>query len=317
MGNYSLNNLQTNISITNTFNPTGIYKITSPTNSVYIGQSRRIRNRWYHYTTKHFKNQERLYRSIMKHGVTTHQFELIHELPKDVSKFVLDTYEVFYIEFYKGVGIDLLNLRNGGISSGVHSEETREKIRKALTGKKLSQDHIESLRRAHKGVELSEGHKESLRSAIKKIPKEKRSYWLGKKMPKEIRDKMSQSRIGKMLGFKHSEETKRKISESRKGIFPTDEQRKNISSGMMGRKFSESTRNKLSLASKGRKRMCGELSPMFGRTGENHPKYGVKVSDDTKLKLRNAMLGKKHKPESIELMRKVKQEAAALKRMVK
>ena len=75
------------------------------------------------------------------------------------------------------------------------------------------------------------------KAASKRFSNPENCYWYGKKMPQEIRDKMSQARIGISLseetkeklrkinlgennpnfGLKRSEETKRKISEARKG----------------------------------------------------------------------------------------------------
>ena len=57
----------------------GIYKITSPTGKVYIGQSININKRFYQYKKLHCKGQVILYNSFMKHGVENHIFEVIKE----------------------------------------------------------------------------------------------------------------------------------------------------------------------------------------------------------------------------------------------
>jgi group I intron endonuclease len=57
----------------------GIYKITSPTNRVYIGSSNDISNRWCSYKNLKCLTQTKLYRSFLKHGVDNHVFEIIEE----------------------------------------------------------------------------------------------------------------------------------------------------------------------------------------------------------------------------------------------
>lgn len=59
----------------------GVYKIISPTNRIYIGQSLDVYSRWNEYKKLHSscKGQVRLYRSFIKHGVENHTFEIIEE----------------------------------------------------------------------------------------------------------------------------------------------------------------------------------------------------------------------------------------------
>lgn len=70
----------------------GIYKITSPTNRIYIGQSINILKRWNEYKNGYTKKQPKLHRSIQKYGVESHQFEIIEELNKEL----LDNRETFW-----------------------------------------------------------------------------------------------------------------------------------------------------------------------------------------------------------------------------
>ncbi len=55
----------------------GIYKITSPTNRVYIGESENIYKRWKDYKGVSCVKQPRIYNSILKYGVKNHKFEII------------------------------------------------------------------------------------------------------------------------------------------------------------------------------------------------------------------------------------------------
>jgi group I intron endonuclease len=82
----------------------------------------------------------------------------------------------------------------------------------------------------------------------------------------ETRKKIGESRKGEkhfMYGKKHTEETKKKMSEVRKGI-----------------KFSEETKKKMS--EKGKKRI-----------GEKNPFYGRKLTDESKKKISESRKGKK------------------------
>ena len=82
----------------------GIYKITSPTNKIYIGSSKDIARRWRSY--KKCTNQIRIFRSIEKYGIDAHKFEVIHECSEDD----LFQWERLYAEYYDVLGENGLNL---------------------------------------------------------------------------------------------------------------------------------------------------------------------------------------------------------------
>ena len=73
----------------------GIYRITSPSEKVYIGQSINLsdRMRQHKYSEKNYY----LKNSLLKYGFDNHKFEIIHELPSDIDRNILDDYEIFYI----------------------------------------------------------------------------------------------------------------------------------------------------------------------------------------------------------------------------
>ena len=54
----------------------GIYKITSPSNKVYIGQSIDIEKRFSYYKRLSCKQQSKVYNSILKYGYENHVFEI-------------------------------------------------------------------------------------------------------------------------------------------------------------------------------------------------------------------------------------------------
>ncbi len=117
-----------------------IYKITSPSNKVYIGKSKNFYSRLssYRNLVRHSIGRK-LYNSFMKYGFNTHRIEIIHDLPKDVSHDVLNVYEKAYIKFYKEAGIVLLNLTDGGDGSFgfKHTEEGKRKISNVTKGRFL------------------------------------------------------------------------------------------------------------------------------------------------------------------------------------
>ena len=126
----------------------GIYKITSPTGRVYIGQSIDIEKR----RKSYFKptgalGQTRLKNSLKKHGVENHKFEIIEECLEEN----LNRRERYWQDFYNVLDEGLnCKLTQSEDKSGKLSDETKEKIRRAnsgenhpMYGKKASKRSIE------------------------------------------------------------------------------------------------------------------------------------------------------------------------------
>jgi len=167
----------------------GIYKITSPSGKVYIGQSANILKRFRYYKYYSAYQQPKLHSSLLKYGWETHIFEVIHELPFDVSQEVLDKYENLYIDLYKSCNLDLLNIRGGG-SRGKVSEDTKKKLSIAHTGKILSEATKKKISESRKGKCLGENN----HRYGKPVPNQDHNK--GKKQSKELIDKrMKKSRI--------------------------------------------------------------------------------------------------------------------------
>jgi len=75
----------------------GIYKITSPSNKVYVGQSINIKKRFNQYEKKqNVSEQKKLYNSFLKYGVENHLFEVIEECDIDL----LNERERYWQDFY-------------------------------------------------------------------------------------------------------------------------------------------------------------------------------------------------------------------------
>jgi group I intron endonuclease len=89
----------------------GIYKITSPSGKIYIGQSVDIDKRWRKYQWKQCRGQIKLYNSFVKYGVENHTFEILEECSIEE----LNDKEEFYIKHYNCFDSAIaLNLKSGG-----------------------------------------------------------------------------------------------------------------------------------------------------------------------------------------------------------
>jgi hypothetical protein len=98
------------------------------------------------------------------------------------------------------------------------------------------------------------------------------------------------------IGRKHSEESKIKMSESRKG-------NKNHA---FGKKMSDETKLKLSIAHTGKKYSTERVAQMkitFG--GKNNPMYGKKMSDESKEKMKKSLTGRKMSDEAKKICQKL------------
>lgn len=106
----------------------GIYKITSPSGKVYIGQSKNIKQRLQGYKWMKCKSQILLYNSLKKYGYENHHIEIF--LHNYVSETELDNLEINYIKEYNSfVGWNKkgLNLTTGGRKNFKFSEQATKR----------------------------------------------------------------------------------------------------------------------------------------------------------------------------------------------
>jgi len=109
----------------------GIYKITSPSNSVYIGQSIDIFLRWHHYKLGRSTKQILLHNSFKKYGVDNHKFEIVEKCPREL----LNEKEKYYVDLYKTFNsINGLNVRDGGGHKGKFKVRPENILVKCLCG---------------------------------------------------------------------------------------------------------------------------------------------------------------------------------------
>lgn len=167
----------------------GIYKITSPTKRIYIGQGLDIDRRWNEYRLLHCKTQTRLYNSLKKYGYDKHIFEIVQlcepEQLNELEKYYVDLFQTFNNKYG-------MNLRDGGGNKCILSDETKKRMSESSKGMKHTSETKLKMSIARKGRKHSE----------------------------ESKLKMSNSHKGKQtsLGRKHSEETKRKIGDKSQKI---------------------------------------------------------------------------------------------------
>lgn len=192
----------------------GIYKITSPSKKVYIGQSIDCLKREKFYKGIHCKGQIRIYRSILKYGWASHHFDIIHICESGE----LNNLEKYYVELYNSTDENNgLNLKTGGGSICKFTNETRIRMSKARIGIIVSDKtkEINRKRRLEPQVRIE---------ASKRMEGDKNPMW----------------------GKSHSEETKKKIGEKSKLKIYSDEYKEKIRVGNIGKKQSDEAKKKIS-----------------------------------------------------------------------
>lgn len=109
-----------------------IYKITSPSGRVYIGQSKNVKKR-----IRDYKNckpsQKVLYRSLKKYGYKNHIFEIIIQ---GLSKEEVNLKEIELIKFYKDLNISL-NISDGGYTDS--NARKRKIVKLSLKGEYIAE----------------------------------------------------------------------------------------------------------------------------------------------------------------------------------
>lgn len=206
----------------------GVYKITSPSNNIYIGQSIDIEKRFKGYKNiNSSKRQTILHRSFLKYGIDNHDFEVLIECNiEDLNK-----YERYYQDLFKATEHNGLNCRltSSEDKSGILSEETKKKMSKSRKGRVVSVETRKKLSEASKG--MSDETKQKISNAGK-----------GRVCSEETKGKIRQALLGKQT----SVETRSRISKSRKGITPSEETKLKMSESRKGMALSEKTKAKIS-----------------------------------------------------------------------
>jgi len=135
-----------------------IYKMTSPSGKIYIGQCKdfKLRTKQHIWRSKHPKSS--IERAITKYGFSNFKVEFLY-LAKKYDKYELNKKEIYYIEFYKSTDPSKgYNLCIGGEGrQGPLSKETKVKMSKSKIDKPSNRKGTPTSEETRK--KMSESHK--------------------------------------------------------------------------------------------------------------------------------------------------------------
>ena len=176
-----------------------VYKHTAPNGKIYIGiTSQRPEDRWGN--GANYRYNEYFFRAIKKYGWESFRHEVLFD---GLTKEEAESKEIELIALYDSTNHHKgYNSRKGG-SVCSFSEQAIQKMRESHLGKKITSEQRAKLSAALKGRKTSKGN-------------------LGHKHSEETKKRMSAAKIGK----KKSYETKKLISQNRKGIMTGAENHK-------------------------------------------------------------------------------------------
>lgn len=214
-----------------------IYKITNPKGRVYIGVTSNIRSRIKNYKQKDCKSQPLIYKSIEKYGFSSHSIDIIDHFTSN-ALFALGK-ELFWIKSYMSNVAKYPELNNMNVTDGGFG----------ALGKKMSDETKQKLRLAN----------------------------LGKKASESTKHLLSQLRRGRKINRVYSEEEKRKMSNLKKGFKHTEETKKKIGEASLGNKYRV-----------GKKHTDEWRIKMSERIKGNNFRVGCKLSDEHKLAISKA-----------------------------
>jgi len=190
-----------------------IYKITSPSNKVYIGQTVNLYQRVANYKGLHTKGQSGIFSSLNKYGVDNHKLEILLQFEEDsYTQEHLDYAECFYMAHYRLMGYKLMNLREGGGSHGKMGEVSRKKMSESAK-KRYERDgppkHEVTEETRRKISEAQRGRKQSPETILKRA-----QALRGRKQNREAVEKTRLANIGKIV----KQETRDKIGNANRGM---------------------------------------------------------------------------------------------------
>lgn len=174
-------------------------------NKVYVGvTSKTIGQRFsWHLRDCRVGKSKKLYDAMRELGIENFYIELLTECDKSNVKQLEEHYINLFDSYKSGYNGSKLS---GGVHE--HSQETRKKLSEKSTGRVLSSETRQKISNSSK-ITWSKKTKEELDSFANKM----RSVNLGR-----VHNEIQNTRHSELMrGRKHSEQTKEKMSESRKG----------------------------------------------------------------------------------------------------
>lgn len=230
-----------------------IYSLIDPKDQKprYVGQTSRTPKMRF---KEHCKILSRPRLPVQKWIKKLDQIGLLKELKiailEEVSEEEWKNKEMFWIKNYKNK-YNLLNITEGGegVVGYKHSQETRKKIKEKRATQTFSEETRRKFSLAHIGNQSAKG------IHYKRNPGDLKKTW-------ETRRRQGND--------KSTEETRKKLSESHKGIYPSKETRRKLSESHKGHTVSEETRKKI-----------GD-----SQRGEKHYNWGKHHSEETLEKMR-------------------------------
>tara|TARA_Y100001938_G_scaffold131676_1_gene189067 strand:- start:1629 stop:2450 length:822 start_codon:yes stop_codon:yes gene_type:complete len=224
-----------------------IYKITNLVNGkVYIG----LKTSSVEDSIDYYGSGKLIKYAIKKYGKDRFKKDI---LERDINDYeYLCEREIYWIGYYNSInGGYNLTEGGGGILGYRHTEETKEKLAKSQRGKIVSEETRQKRSEAMKGKNDWCSGEDNPFYGKKHTEESRRKMSEFKKnnpIPQWHRDKITNS----LKGRKHSEESKKKMSEAQKGRVFSEESKRRMSESSKGIKHSEETKKKISKAMKGR-----------------------------------------------------------------
>jgi group I intron endonuclease len=247
----------------------GIYKLTcNINNKVYIGKSVDLVKRISRHrnTEKGTKQTYYLQHAIKKHGWESFSVEILEyfkdfDKTNDLHKQLILDRETDYIELYdsinKSIGYNICKHSTDN-TGRQHSEETKEKMRKAHLGKVFSEEHRKNISLSREGMKMSDEARIKMSESRKGIPisEEARKNRIGKPRSEETKRKIGLASLGR----KHTDESKEKIKLAATGRTHTKETMAKILEKRSWYKPTEETKEKMRIAHRERlaKSMTGD-----------------------------------------------------------
>jgi len=235
----------------------------------------------------------------LRYGVRVlEKLPAVAALPPTERRDAMDAAERRWIAHGRAEGWPLTNLTDGGDGGFFPTPEHRERLSRAMKGRKLSPEHLANLRANHARGPLSEEHKAKIRESCNR--------------PEAIA-RMSEANQGR----KRTPEHQAKLTASQKGRGPSPEAHAKAVAALKGKKRSPETIEKIratkrkqgqpqhfaaynvSEANKEHLRRLHEAA----RGRSNSAVVGIPLTDAHRAKISTALKGRKFSPETIERMR--------------